>query len=90
MTMPPHILKVCPVPQLYTVLYGNDFSFPDLKEIRMSTKTISAIQALLVSGCAAIVSSGVLTDGQVKTWQPVVVALLGVLGALGIHSLRKP
>ena len=56
----------------------------------MSQKTVSAIQAFVVSACAALVSSGVLSDGQVQTWQPVVVAFLGVLGALGIHSLRKP
>ena len=56
----------------------------------MNQKLVSAIQTFVVAGLAALVASGLLTDAQVATWQPVVVAALGVLGALGIHSFRSP
>lgn len=56
----------------------------------MNTKLVSALQTFLVAGLAALVASGVLSDDQVAAWQPVVVAALGVLGALGIHSIRSP
>lgn len=56
----------------------------------MNQKLVTAIQTFVVVGASALVASGVLSNDQVHTWQPVLVALLGVLGALGIHSLRAP
>jgi len=56
----------------------------------MNQKLVTAIQTLVVAGASALVASGVLSNDQIHTWQPVVVAALGVLGAVGIHSLRAP
>jgi hypothetical protein len=56
----------------------------------MNQKLVTAVQTLVVVGASALVASGVFTNDQVQVWQPVVVALFGVLGAVGIHSLRQP
>ena len=56
----------------------------------MNQKLVTAIQTLVVAGASALVASGIFSDEQIATWQPVVVAALGVLGAVGIHSLRSP
>ena len=60
------------------------------KDSPMNQKLVTAIQTLVVAGASALVASGIFSDEQIAIWQPVVVAALGVLGAVGIHSLRSP
>ena len=56
----------------------------------MSKATVSALSGVVVAALAALVSSGVLNDSTVATWQPVVVAVIAFAGTVGIRSARAP
>ena len=56
----------------------------------MSKATVSALSGVVVAALAALVSSGVLNDSTVATWQPVVVAVIAFVGTVGIRSARAP
>ena len=56
----------------------------------MTKAQTSALLGLVMASASALVASGVFTDTQVSTWQPVLTAVITFVSTVAIRSAKAP